>query len=235
MRVPSRPVALRLTLLAILAVLALVAATNGYVLGRGSGGTDDAGSVRHAQAAVVLGALVQPDGTPSAMLRDRLRRAVQLWRAGRVDRILVSGDHLRVGYDEPDAMRRALQRAGVPARAIFTDHAGVDTRATMVRARRVFVVRDAVVVTQGFHMARALYLARAAGLHAQGLRSDLAPYGAQGVRSDVREVLARVKSVAAQATGRPVLLGPPHPIAGDGRGSWGPADPAPAGPAGPAR
>lgn len=219
----SRP--LRLLLALVLVLAATVAGTNGYVLARGTGGTDDVATVRPAQTAIVLGALVNPDGRMSGMLQDRVDRALQLWRAGKVSRILVSGDHLRWGYDEPTTMRRALQRAGVPGRAIFTDHAGVDTRATMVRARDVFGVRDAIVVTQGFHMSRALYLARATGLQAQGVRSDLHVYGAQGRRSTLREVLARTKSVAAQAVGEHVLLGPSHPIAGDGRGSWGPPGP----------
>lgn len=219
----SRP--LRALLALVLVVAAAVAGSNGFVLGRGVGGTDDLARVRPAQAAIVLGALVQPDGRMSGMLQDRVDRALELWRARKVDRILVSGDHLRWGYDEPTTMRRALQDAGVPARAIFTDHAGVDTRATMVRARRVFAVRDAIVVTQGFHMGRALYLARAAGLQAQGVTSDLHAYGAQARRSGLREILARAKSVAAEVTDRPVLLGPQHPIDGDGRGSWGPSGP----------
>ncbi len=223
----SRP--LRIALALVLVLAAVVAGTNGYVLGRGTGGTDDIASVRHARAAIVLGALVEPDGRMSGMLADRVARAVQLWRAHKVDRILVSGDHLHWGYDEPTTMRVALRRAGVPARAIFTDHAGVDTRATMVRARKVFDVDSAVVVTQGFHMNRALYLARAAGLDAQGVTSDLHPYGAQGRRSDLREVLARTKSVAAQVTGAHVLLGPEHPIRGDGRTTWGPSGPRAAG------
>lgn len=223
----SRPLRLVLALLLLLA--GAVAGTNGYVLGRGAGGTDDVAGVRHARAAIVLGALVQPDGRMSGMLQDRVDRALQLWRAGKVDRILVSGDHLRWGYDEPTTMRLALQRGGVPARAIFTDHAGVDTRATMVRAREVFAVDSAIVVTQGFHMGRALYLARAAGVDAQGVTSDLHPYGAQGRRSELREVLARTKSVASQLTGAHVLLGPEHPIDGDGRASWGPPGPPVAG------
>jgi SanA protein len=225
----SRPV--RLVLALVVLLTATVAGTNGYALGRGAGATNDVARVHHARAAIVLGALVRPDGRMSGMLQDRVDRALGLWRAGKVDRILVSGDHLAWGYDEPTTMRRALQRGGVPGRAIFTDHAGVDTRATMVRARRVFDVDTAIVVTQGFHMGRALYLARAAGLDAQGVTSDLRPYGAQGRRSGLREILARTKSVIAQAAGARVRLGPEHPIAGDGRTSWGPPAPRGARPA----
>jgi SanA protein len=206
---------------AVLLVVA-VAALNAYVLVREDGdATADIAKVPKAQAAVVLGAYVQPDGTMSAMLRDRVTQAAALYEAGKVDRILVSGDHGTWAYDEPDTMRRALQAQGIPPQAIFTDHAGFDTWATMVRARKVFGIHDAIVVTQGFHMARALYLADAAGLHATGFTASLHGYGKQGLLSDAREVLSRVKAVADATVGSDVLLGPAHPIAGDGRKSWG--------------
>lgn len=209
-----------------MAVALAVAALNLYVvLTGGSRGTADIQRLPHAQAAIVLGAGVQPNGYMSGMLVDRVQRAIDLYRAGRVDKIIVSGDHHRWTYDEPGTMKRALLRHGIPARDIFTDHAGFDTWSSMVRARRVFGVHSAIVITQGFHMGRALYLARAAGLDAHGLTADLHRYGRQGNISDVREVLARVKAVAETVTGREVLLGPPHPIAGDGRSTWGPAGP----------
>jgi len=209
---------------------AAVAALNLYVVVRAGAQTGDVARVPHAQAAIVLGAGVHPSGWMSGMLRDRVARAVELYEAGRVDRVLVSGDHGRWGYDEPGTMRDALLAAGVPAHAIFTDHAGFDTWASMRRAREVFGVRSAVVVTQGFHMPRALYLAREAGLDAHGLVADRSGYGRQGRISAVREILARVKAVGEAVTGRDVLLGPPHPITGDGRRTWGPQPPEGQGP-----
>lgn len=210
-----------------------VAVANAYVLFGAEGeATDDVRDVPHAQVAIVPGALVNPDGSMSTMLADRVHRAVALWRAGKVDRILVSGDHHSWTYDEPDTMRKALVRAGVPARVIFEDHAGFDTWATMVRARNIFGVRSAVVVTQGFHMPRALYLAAAAGIDASGLTADLHPYGIQGVKSDVREVLSRVKALADTTLDTPAMGGPPIPIEGDGRESWGSAPPPGTPPAG---
>ena len=146
--------------------------------------------------AIVPGALVQPNGKMSVMLGDRVRQAARLWHAGKVEKILVSGDHHTWAYDEPDTMRKALVRHGVPPRDVFEDHAGFDTWATMVRARGIFGVRDAVVVTQGFHMPRALFLADEAGIHATGLTSDLHRYGYQLKKSEVREVLSRVKAIA---------------------------------------
>lgn len=203
-------------------IVALVGLANAYVLFSGGESTDDVADVPPTQVAIVPGAGIKPDGTMSTMLADRVERALELWRAGRVERILVSGDHGTWAYDEPDTMRRALTREGVPGRVIFEDHAGFNTWATMVRARNVFGVHEAVIITQGFHMARALYLADAAGLDATGLTADLHPYGVQGTKSDVREVLSRVKAIADTTLDTPAVGGPPVPIEGDGRTSWGP-------------
>jgi SanA protein len=216
-----------LAVLCVLGVVALVAiGANAFMLLSTKGdSTSDPAKLKHAQAAIVLGALVQPNGQMSGMLADRVSQAVALWRAHKVDRILVSGDHHTWAYDEPDTMREALMRAGVPAHDIFTDHAGFDTWASMVRARKVFGVDSAIVVTQGFHMARALYLGKQAGLHVSGLTADLHGYGYQGKKSDVRELFARVKAVGDTLTHPNVLLGPRIPITGDGRVSWGPQHP----------
>jgi SanA protein len=213
-------------------VVAAIAGLNLYVAARAGDQTADVGEVRPAQAAIVLGAGLNRNGSMSGMLADRVQQAVALYRAGKVDRILVSGDHQRWGYDEPGTMRNALQRAGVPDEAIFTDHAGFDTWATMERAVKVFGVHSAVVVTQGFHMDRALYLAREAGLDATGLSADLHAYGRPGQIAGVRELFARVKAVGEVVEGRQVLLGPPHPIDGDGRATWGPSPPEGQGPPG---
>ena len=211
----------------------LIGGANAYVLLAARGGaTADIGRLHHAEAGIVLGALVQPDGRMSAMLADRVREAVALWKAGKVDRLIVSGDHHTFAYDEPDTMRKALVHAGVPWRVIFEDHAGFDTWASMVRARRIFGVRSAIVVTQGFHMPRALLLAGAAGLRAQGLTADLRGYGDQGLRSQARELLARVKAVGQAALKPGVLLGPRRPLSADGRSTLGPVPPPGTPPAG---
>lgn len=214
-------------------LVALIGLANAYVLLSTEGeSTSDVADVPHAQVAIVPGALVRPDGKMSSMLADRVRGAVALWRAGKVDKILVSGDHHTWSYDEPDTMRKALVKAGVPARDVFEDHAGFDTWATMVRARSIFGIHSAVVATQGFHMPRALYLADEAGLHATGLVTDYHPYGIQGTKSDLREVLSRVKAVADVTLGTPAMAGPKIPITGDGRASWGPPPPPDTPPAG---
>lgn len=184
--------------------------------------TDEPARVPHAQAALVLGAQVKPDGTPSHMLADRITAAEELYKAGRVDKLLLSGDHSRVSYDEVGAMRRILLGRGIPAHDIFTDHAGFDTWDSAQRAKRVFNVDSAVVVTQGFHMARALYDARKAGLEATGFLADRRSYGRVMARLRVREAAARVKTLGDVVTGaEPHFLGAQIPITGDGRASWG--------------
>jgi SanA protein len=211
-----------------------ILATNAYiVLSTRGEATSEISELPHAQAAIVPGAQVNPDGTMSSMLADRVQRTVELWQAGKVDRILVSGDHGSWRYDEPDTMRRALQRAGIPGRVIFTDHAGFNTRATMVRAKEIFEVESAIVVTQGFHMGRSLYLAKSAGIDdVHGLTSDLHGYGQQGLKSDIREFFARTKAGIDTTIDSGVMGGPRIPITGDGRASWGPKPPPGTPPAG---
>jgi SanA protein len=165
--------------------------------------------------AIVPGAQVWPEGQPSSILRDRLQAALELYRAGKVRRILVSGDHAQPGYDEVNVMRRWLRDRGVPDEAIFMDHAGLRTNDTMQRAARVFEVRDAIVCTQAFHLPRALYLARHAGIDAVGFVADR-QVDPQASADRTRELLATALAVVDVALGRgPRFLGPKVPIAGD--------------------
>ena len=185
--------------------------------------TQDPQKVPKAQAALVLGAQVYPDGRPSPMLLDRVRAAERLYRAHRVSKLLLSGDHSRIDYDEVGTMREMLLRDGIPAPDIFEDHAGFDTWDSAQRARRVFDVRSVVVVTQGFHMARALFDARRAGLRATGFSADRRNYGHVMAKLEVREARARVKTLGDAVTGAdPKFLGPQIAITGDGQRSWGP-------------
>ena len=122
--------------------------------------------------AIVPGARVFEDGTPSHALADRLHAALELYRAGRVQKILVSGDHGSGIYDEVNAMHAWLLDRGVSPEAIYLDHAGFRTLDTMFRASEVFKVRRAVICTQRFHLPRSVFLARAAGIDAVGLEAD---------------------------------------------------------------
>ena len=208
------------------ALIFVIVVSNTIVLVEGSGDSvSDPADAPQAQAAIVLGALVEPDGDMSQMLADRVDQGINLYRDGKVDKILVSGDHGQWTYDEPTVMKNAFVEAGVPARDVFTDHAGFNTRASMVRAKDVFGVDSALIVTQGFHMTRALYLADAAGLDAHGVTSDLHSYGGQGLKSQVREVASRTKAFFNVLTNTAAVGGPPVPITGDGRSSWGPSAP----------
>jgi SanA protein len=172
----------------------------------------------NAEVAIVLGAKVWPGGTPSNMLEDRLLTGVELYRRGKVGKLLLSGDHGQVGYDEVNAMRTFVLDRGVPPEDVFMDHAGFSTYDTMYRARDVFQVRDALVVTQGFHLDRAVYTARALGLNATGVPADLRPYQNEG-RFAARDWVARCKALVQLHVlhSKPRFLGPPIPIGGDGR------------------
>jgi SanA protein len=205
------------------ALAIVVGIANAVVLLGGRGAKSDPRTVPHAEVALVLGAYVLPDGRPSGMLEDRLRATAALYKDGRVDKILASGDHGRPDYDEVNAMRAELVRLGVPDRAIFTDHAGFATLDSVVRARKVFDAHSAIVVTQPFHMARALWLAHRAGLTAYGLEAGKGTsYGSQGLRAGVREVFARTKAVADVVTGaQPKFLGPRVSVAGPAAASRG--------------
>jgi vancomycin permeability regulator SanA len=129
----------------------------------------DVGAVPRRSVAIVFGAKVEDDGTPSPALADRLQGAVDLYRDGRVMHLLMTGDNRVAGYDEVSAMRTWAMARGVPASAITRDYAGLDTYDSCLRARTIFGVTDAVLVTQAFHLPRALYLCRHHGIDAVGL------------------------------------------------------------------
>ncbi|ADG81879.1 protein of unknown function DUF218 [Thermincola potens JR] len=171
-----------------------------------------------ATVAIVLGAKVYPNGGVSTVLADRLNTGVELYKAGKVKKILLTGDHGQTNYDEVNTMREFMLRKGIPAEDIFMDHAGFSTYDSMYRARDVFRVKDAVVVTQQFHLPRALYIARTMGIEATGLIADKRTYtGARYL--EFREALARVKALLQLHVfkSKPKYLGPAIPISGDGR------------------
>jgi vancomycin permeability regulator SanA len=155
----------------------------------------DPGSAPHTPVALVFGAKVNGD-RPSVFLARRLDAAVALYRAGRVDWVLVSGNDDHHGYDEPGVMRTYLIGHGVPAGQITVDQAGYDTWDTCLRARRVFGVRQATLVTQAFHVARAVALCRANGVDGYGVGLPSASVGLNStVYGYVREFGAAVKAM----------------------------------------
>jgi len=173
------------------------------------------------QTAVVLGASVYRDGRPSDMLRDRLETALDLYRAGKVRKILLSGDHgVRRAYDEVVVMRRYVLARGAAPADVFTDHSGFTTYDSVVRAKESFGVESAILVTQGFHLPRAVYIAKGVGLTAVGLSADRRPYRST-FYLHVREAFARGKAVVdVLLRAPPTERGPQVSITGDGRATW---------------
>lgn len=205
--------------LAALAALgaALVLLINALVYFPGRSRITTAEAAQPAQVALVLGAGVSAGGHPTPMLRDRLETALTLYQAGKVQKLLLSGDHGRPDYDEVNAMRRYLEERGVPPEDLFLDHAGFDTYDSMYRAAAIFQVEDAIVVTQAFHLPRALWIAERLGLKVQGVPADRFRYGVERAYA-ARELAARVKAFGEVAVRRPpAFLGPAIPITGDGR------------------
>ncbi len=165
---------------------------------------------------LVLGCGVHEDGTPTNMLEDRIKRGIELYQNGTAPKLLMSGDHGREDYNEVATMKAYAVQAGIPSNDIFMDHAGFSTYESLVRAKEVFHAKRVVIVTQEYHLYRALYIAEQLGLEAYGVDAQLRPYGGQFSR-DVREVLARVKDfVSCLFKPAPTYLGEAIPVSGNG-------------------
>ena len=169
---------------------------------------------------LVLGCKVNGD-SPSLMLRDRLSQGVGLYGIAS-DRILMTGDHGRDGYDEVGVMKAYAEERGVPSEDIFEDHAGFSTYESMYRAKEVFRAKKILIVTQEYHLYRAIYDARALGLDAYGVIAEPSmDYGNQ-LYFDFREILARNKDfVFSIVKPRPTYLGDAIPISGNGEATQG--------------
>lgn len=165
---------------------------------------------------VVLGCQVHDDGTPSAILNDRLSRAIELYELGVAPKIIMSGDHGQIEYDEVNVMKQYAIDAGVPSENIFMDHAGFSTYETMYRAKEIFDAEKIIVVTQEYHLYRALYIADKLNMDAYGVSSDYVTYSGQYIR-EIREILARNKDfVKTIFKPEPTFLGDVIPVSGDG-------------------
>ena len=174
---------------------------------------DTAGS---ADCVLVLGAGLLPDGKPSLMLTERINTGVALYKSGAAPRLLMSGDHSREDHDEVNAMKDAAMAQGVPSEDIFMDHAGFSTYDSMYRAREIFGAEKLIIVTQAYHLPRALWIARRMGMEAVGVACDTARYRGQLYR-DLREVLARDKDFfKCILMPEPTYLGEAIPLTGSG-------------------
>ena len=165
-------------------------------------------SVKPHGVAIVFGAGLE-DGRPSPYLVSRLQVALDLYEAGRVRVILVSGDNLRPPYNEPQAMEDWLISRGVPAERIVQDFAGEDTYTTCVRARQIFGIESAILISQTYHLPRAVTACRLVGVDVVGVGDDtVKPYADQWRSYVLREIPAIVKMVWDVVTKRVPILGP---------------------------
>ena len=177
---------------------------------------EEAAKLTDVDCILILGCGVHSDGSPSDMLHDRLRRGVELYELGAAPKLLMSGDHGRKGYDEVDAMKHFAVDAGIDSDDVFMDHAGFSTYESMYRAKEIFQAKRIIIVTQEYHLYRAIYIAESLGLEVYGVSSDYRAYSGQ-VRMDLREMLARVKDFGTSLLQpKPTFLGEAIPIWGDG-------------------
>lgn len=191
----------------------MVSAMNDYLI------TEAAAAELGADCILVLGAGLKPDGTPHSMLQDRLDKGIELYKAGVAPKLLLSGDNGQEKYDEVNAMKDYVLNAGIPAEDIFMDHAGFSTYESIYRARDIFLVEKAIIITQSYHQYRALYMARGMGIEGFGVVSEPRTYGGQNYR-ELREILARDKDFFKMIIKpEPTYLGETIPISGSGLAS----------------
>lgn len=201
---------------AVICNIAMVVYSDKYVVS-----IESADEITDIDCIIILGAAVREDGSLSMVLEERVNTGAELYKNGVSERILVSGDHSSADYNEVGAMKEYMVGTGIPEDVIFTDHAGFDTYDTMYRARDIFKAKKVIIVTQEFHISRAVFIARSLGLDAYGVISD------EGHRyfnliTEVRECVARTKYVFdAVFKPEPTYLGEAIPIWGEASASDG--------------
>ena len=209
-------------LLASIAIL--VVAINVYIIKQAAPYIyHDGKAVPERYTALVLGAKVYKTRL-SDVLQDRVDAGALLVKRGKAQKLLLSGDHRQIRYDETNHMKQYVltHYPDIPQSNIFLDHAGFDTYDSIARAKLIFQVDSMIIVTQTFHCYRAVYLARSIGIDAVGLAVPETRYSiASRAYWSLREVLARVKAFGdILFKSKPALFGDPIPIVGDGRASW---------------
>lgn len=168
-----------------------------------------------ADCILILGAGVKDD-KPKPMLRDRLLTGIELYKSGAAEKIIMSGDHGRADYDEVNVMRAFALEQGVSAEDIFLDHAGFSTYDSVYRAKNIFGAENIIIVSQKYHLYRALYISEKLDVKAAGVSANLNTYGGQ-LKRDIREIIARDKDffkciVKPEAE----IIGDKIPLDGDG-------------------
>lgn len=198
---------------------AVIFAVNGYVKSSAQPyilTEEAAADLKDVDCVLVLGCRVNGEN-PSPMLSDRLTVGTRLYSAGAAPKLLMSGDHGRKEYDEVNAMKAFAIARGASDEDVFMDHAGFSTYESMYRAKEIFRAEKIIIVTQSYHLYRAVYIARALGIEAYGVPSDLQGYTRQKYYN-AREVLARNKDfLMTILRPKPTYLGETISIKGDGR------------------
>lgn len=165
---------------------------------------------------LVLGCQVKDDGIPSHMLEDRIKRGIALYEDSAAPKLLMSGDHGRTDYNEVGTMKAIAVEAGIPSEDVFMDHAGFSTYESLWRAKEIFGVEKVIIVSQEYHLYRALYIAEQMGIDAYGVDTNYRSYYGQTQR-DIREIAARCKDVFTTAFNiAPTFGGEAIPISGSG-------------------
>jgi SanA protein len=165
------------------------------------------------RVAIIFGAGLRRDGTPTAMLRDRVLTGAELYFEGKVEKLLMSGDNRFVDYNEPESMRQFAISVGVPAEAIVLDYAGRRTYDTCYRAKAIFGVESALLVTQDFHLPRALFLCNMLGLETTGVAAMHCYWNGSPFVWDVREQFATIAAFLDLYVSTPLpVLGDPEPL-----------------------
>ena len=206
-----------LIVIAIISII-LVLFINFYVVGIANKRMikdNDYSSLKNVDCILILGAGIWGD-KPSPMLQDRLDEGIKLYKEGIASKIIMSGDHGREEYDEVNIMKEYAIEQGVPSEDIFMDHAGFSTYESIYRAKEIFDADNIVIVTQEYHLYRALYIADKLNINAYGVNSDPRKYSGQTFR-ELREILARNKDFAKCIfKPKPTYLGETIPVSGNG-------------------
>ena len=206
-----------LIVIAIISIM-LVLSINFYVVGIAKNKMikdNDYSLLKDVDCILILGAGIWGD-KPSPMLQDRLDEGVKLYKEGIASKIIMSGDHGREEYDEVNIMKEYAINKGVPSEDIFMDHAGFSTYESIYRAKEIFDADNIVIVTQEYHLYRALYIAEKLDTNAYGVNSDPRKYSGQTFR-ELREILARNKDfINCIIKPKPTYLGESIPVSGDG-------------------
>ena len=202
----------------ILIMTILVFGINNYIILKTKNSivsSKDARKIENVDCILILGAGVVGD-KPTHMLEDRLLEGIDLYKNGVASKIIMSGDHGQIEYDEVNLMKKFAIDAGIGSKDIFMDHAGFSTYESLYRAKEIFQVKKLIIVTQEYHLYRALYIAEALGLEGYGVASNPRKYTGQTIR-ELREILARDKDfMKCIIKPEPKYLGEIIPVNGDG-------------------